>query len=104
MNSYYIIKKIIPEKEDAWGKIDFLHTYLYGLPSYYGWTCESKQAKKFKSITDIRRFITTSLKSGLASYDNDIGDWIFWQINIIPAADVITPVHTMGLLRSVHER
>ena len=98
---YYVIKKLVPEKPDAWGRIDFLHAYLVGLPCDYMWTCESKEAKKFKSITDIRRFITTALKSGKASYSNDIGDWIFWQITEIPASEVITSVHTMGLLRSV---
>jgi hypothetical protein len=99
-DTYYVIKRLVPDK-DAWYNIEFLHMYLIGKPSYYDWTCQSKEARRFKSIAEIRRFITSSLKSGRASYDNDIGDWIFWQINIIPASDVITPVHTMGLLRSV---
>ena len=102
MNSYYVIKKLVPEKEDAWGNLDLLHMYLIGLPSNYMWSCQSKDAKKFKSIAEIRRFITTSLKSGKAYYDSgDIGDWIFWQITVVPAAEVLTSVHTMGLLRSV---
>ena len=101
MNSYYVIKRLVPDK-DAWDNIEFLHMYLYGKPSYYDWTYESKDAKKFKSIAEIRRFITTSLKSGKAYYDSgDIGDWIFWRITVIPAAEVLTSVHTMGLLRSV---
>ena len=99
-DSYYVIKRLVPNK-DAWDNIEFLHMYLIGKPSYYDWTCESKEARRFKSIAEIRRFITSSLTSGKASYCNDIGDWIFWRITVIPAADVITPVHTMGLLRSV---
>jgi hypothetical protein len=99
--SYYVIKKLIPEKADAWDNIEFLHMYLTGLPCNYMWTCQSVEAKKFKSISEIRRFITSSLTSGKASYCNDIGDWIFWRITVIPSADVITSVHTMGLLRSV---
>ena len=102
MNSYYIIKKIISEKADAWDTIHFLHMYLIGKPSYYDWTCDDSEARQFKSISEIRRFITTSLKSGKAYYDSgDIGDWIFWRITVIPAAEVLTSVHTMGLLRSV---
>ena len=99
-DSYYIIKRLVSEMVHR--KIGLVPVYLIGLPSYYDWTYETEEARRFKSIAEIRRFITRSLTSGKAYYDSgDIGDWIFWRITVIPAAEVLTSVHTMGLLRSV---
>ena len=98
-DSYYVIKRLVSEMRHQ--RITFVPVYLQGKPSYYDWTYETEDAKKFKTITEIRRFITNSLTSGKASYDGDIGNWIFWRITVIPAAEVLTSVHTMGLLRSV---
>jgi hypothetical protein len=103
IEAYYVIKCLMHD-DDSWDDERLIYHYAYGKSTYISWSPFPDDARKFKTISEIRRFITTSLKSGLASYDNDIGDWIFWRITIIPASDVITPVHTMGLLRSVHER
>ena len=96
-DSYYVIKREVSEMRHM--RLTLVPVYLEGKSSYYGWIYETEAARRFKSIAEIRRFITSSLTSGKASHGSgDIGAWIFLKITVIPAADVITNVHTMGLL------
>jgi hypothetical protein len=97
INAYYVIRQLMDD-EDSWDD-ELIYHYLYGKSTVYGWTIRIDDARKFKSIKEIRTFITKSLKSDYI--ENDHGNWEFQGVFDVVRSDVITPVHTMGLLRSV---
>jgi len=94
---YYVIKCLMDES--GWNNRPMVYHYAYGKSTYISWSADPGDARKFKSITEIRGFITRGLKSGNDLLD--INSWVFEGIFTIPNSDIITASHTMGLLRSV---
>jgi hypothetical protein len=102
MDSYYIIKKRTIN-DNSWQEDDLITVYLYGKSSFYDWCEDEADAKKFKSISGIRTFITNSMKTYNEVDEVDIATWTFHRVNVIPSSEIITSIHTMGLLRRVVE-
>ena len=90
--SYYVISYTCP--------INGL-VRLVGTPSLFWWSTE--EARKFNSIGDIRKFITASLRWPPGEYGRNIPvvEWRFSKVEYvdIPASEVLTASHTMGILR-----
>lgn len=99
MNKHYYVIKSFMNNPNGWDDDDMIYMYIHGTSTYYDWTDLIDDARKFKSITEIRTFITNALKNS----DNtcDINAWVFQGIFTVPSSDIITSSHTMGLLRSV---
>jgi hypothetical protein len=91
-DSYYVISRTCP---------DHGHVYLVGTPSFHRWNAD--EGRQFKSIGEIRKFITAALQYKLRLHYNNVpvAEWQYEHVThrLIPASDVITDVHTMGLLR-----
>ena len=98
MNEHHYIIKCMMKNLDDWHGPMIYH-YIYGTSSYFEWSPYAGDARKFKTITEIRTFITKGLKRD----DNrrDINSWVFQGIFTVPHSEIITSSHTMGLLRSV---
>lgn len=76
---------------------------LHGTPSSYWWS--DGEGRKFKNIGDIRKFITAALRWPPGEYGRNIPvvEWCYSRVECvdIPASEVLTASHTMGILRSV---
>jgi hypothetical protein len=99
MNKHYYVIKTLMRDLDLWDDDAKIYHYVYGTSSYFQWSPFPADARKFKSITEIRTFITRGLKR--TGNNHDINSWVFEGIFTVPSSDIITAVHTMGLLRSV---
>ena len=97
-NAYYVIKTLMRDL-DLWDDDAKIYHYVYGTSSYFQWSPFPADARKFKTITEIRTFITRGLKC--TGNNHDINSWVFEGIFTVPSSDIITSSHTMGLLRSV---
>jgi hypothetical protein len=88
---YYTIKK---RHED-----NIYFEYISGSTSSYEWKLNIRSARRFRTIGEIRSFITSSLK--YKYNDRNVNNWIFERHSpcIISHNDIITPSHTMALLR-----
>jgi len=91
--SYYVISLDCAERG---------YRYLDGTPGLFWWNDSNHTHRKFTSIGQIRRFITAALRYPQVS-PHGVAAWEYFRINheVIPASEVLTGVHTMGLLRSV---
>jgi len=98
MNKHYYVIKCMMENMDDWHGPMIYH-YMYGTSSRFDWSPYPSDARKFKTITEIRTFITCGLKR--TGNNHDINSWVFEGIFTVPHSDIITGSHTMGLLRSV---
>jgi hypothetical protein len=89
---YYIVKR--PAGWQRFGREQV--QYLDGMPSNHNWWTTETDARRFKSIAEIRSFMTRALKLGV-----DITLWIIEQhtVSAIPLADVVTANHTMAMLK-----
>jgi len=89
---YYIVKRPAAFKNRGREVIQ----YLDGMPSNHNWWTTETDARRFKSIAEIRSFMTRVLKLGV-----DITQWIIEQhtVSAIPLADVVTANHTMAMLK-----
>ena len=89
---YYIVKR--PAGWQRFGR-EQVH-YLAGMPSNHNWWISESDSRRFKSIAEIRSFMTRALKLGV-----DITLWIIEQhtVSAIPLADVVTANHTMAMLK-----
>jgi hypothetical protein len=88
---YYIVKR-----PAGWQRFGLEQVqYLDGMPSAHNWWTTETGARRFKSIAEIRSFMTRALKQGV-----DITLWIIEQhtVSDIPLADVVTANHTMAML------
>jgi len=101
IEAYYVIKCLMHDA-DNWNNANapmIYHYYAYEKDTYISWSPFAEDARKFKNISEIRRFITRGLK---CDYNNlDINSWVFERIFTVPHSDIITSSHTMALLRSV---
>jgi hypothetical protein len=98
IEAYYVIKCLMHD-DDSWDDERLIDHYAYGKSTYISWSPFPGDARKFKTISEIRRFITNGLK---CDYNNhDINNWVFEGIFTVAPSDIITSSHTMGLLRSV---
>ena len=74
---------------------------LGGTPSGYWWS--DGEGRKFKSTGDIRKFITAALRWPPSEYGRNIPvvEWCYSRVEYvdIPASEVLTASHTMGILR-----
>ena len=90
--SYYVISYTCPNA----GLL-----LLGGTPSCYWWSDD--KCRKFKNIGDIRKFITAALRWPPDEYGRNIPvlEWRYSQVEYvdIPASEVLTASHTMGILR-----
>jgi hypothetical protein len=90
--SYYVISYNSPDA----GLL-----YLGGTPSSIWWRDED--GRKFKNIGDIRKFITAALRWPPSEYGRNIPvvEWQYSRVEYvdIPASEVLTASHTMGILR-----
>ena len=70
--------------------------YLEGSPANHNWWTTEGDARRFKSIAEIRSFMTRALKRGV-----DITHWIIeqHQVSAIPLQDIVTASHTMAMLK-----
>lgn len=100
---YYVIKCLMPDDDYPWDESIMINHYVRGSSTYFDWSPYMDEARKFKSIKEIRAFITRGLKPGGNRWGqgNDINAWVFEEITTIPSSEVITASHTMELLRSV---
>ena len=96
-NSYYIIQRPMEDSELEWYDESSV-CYVAGQPSYLEWVMDPLDARRFKSITEIRRYITNVLKFNPLSVIN-LKAWEFHLITMIPPTDIFTGAHTMGLLK-----
>jgi hypothetical protein len=89
---YYIVKRPAAFKKRGREVIQ----YLDGMPSAHNWWTSESDARRFKSIAEIRSFMTRALKLGV-----DITHWVIEQhtVSAIPLADVVTANHTMAMLK-----
>ena len=101
MNKHYYVIKCLMHDQDNWESL--IYHYAYGKSTYISWSPYPDDARKFRSILEIRRFITLGLKRDY-NRRRDINSWVFEGIFTVPNSDILTASHTMGLLRSVHER
>ena len=97
-NHHYVIKRLM-RSDDSWDDADAkIYHYVYGKSTYFQWSPFPGDARKFKTITEIRTFLTRGLK---CVHIHDINSWVFEGIFTVPNSDILTASHTMGLLRSV---
>ena len=91
---YYTIKR--PAGWKRHGSDQEQVHYLAGMPSNHNWWISESDSRRFKSIAEIRSFMTRALKLGI-----DITLWIIEQhtVSAIPLADVVTANHTMAMLK-----
>lgn len=70
--------------------------YLEGSPADHNWWVTESDARRFKSIGEIRSFMTRALKRGV-----DITPWVIEQheISVIPLQAIVTAHHTMAMLK-----
>lgn len=70
--------------------------YLEGSPANHNWWTTEGDARRFKSIAEIRSFMTRALKGGV-----NITNWIIeqHQVSAIPLQDIVTARHTMAMLK-----
>ena len=99
MNKHYYVIKRLMRDDDSWDDDAKIYHYVYGTSTYFQWSPFPGDARKFKSITEIRTFLTRGLKSD--NNHHDINSWVFEGIFTVPNSDIFTSSHTMGLLRSV---
>jgi len=98
-NHHYVIKRLM-RSDDSWDDADAkIYHYVYGKSTYFQWSPFPSDARKFKTITEIRSFLTCGLKTN--RNNSDINSWVFEGIFTVPNSDILTASHTMGLLRSV---
>lgn len=99
MNKHYYVIKRLMRDDDSWDDTAMIYHYVYGTSAYFQWSPFPGDARKFKTITEIRTFITRGLKR--TGNNHDINSWVFEGIFTVPNSDIFTGSHTMGLLRSV---
>jgi hypothetical protein len=89
---YYTVKRPAPFKK--FGRE--LMQYLDGMPSAHNWWVTESDARRFKSIAEIRSFMTRALKHGV-----DITPWVIdrHEVSAIPLQDIVTASHTMAMLK-----
>ena len=89
---YYTVKR--PAAFKHYGRE--IIQYLDGSPANHNWWTTEGDARRFKSIADIRSFMTRALKRGV-----DITQWVIeqHQISAIPLQDIVTARHTMAMLK-----